>query len=738
MKRNSLLLALLLLAVGYLYSPVLHGSVFFQRDIYNYWRPHIDWALASLARGEWLGWNPAMQFGMPFLADPNFQMLYPPTWLLLIVSPETFYSILVLGHAVLAGAGVALLLRSYGFDRGAGAGAVAMALSGPFVSMANLWHHYCGAAWIPWVVWGGRRLALSSGASWAPFATILALQALAGSAESVVMSAILTMATQAPRFRSKRALGRLALATVLGSCIAAIQWMPAVSLLASSARKDFSVATKLGWSLPPWLSYQLVVAGDPRTREVLFQNLETPMGDNEIPLLVGPYLGAFALPLLFMGARVAPSFLWVGLAALLGSFGRYLPDPVPSWLTILPFRYPTKALALVAVTFAVLVGAGAHALLSRPAPAIGASARRICAVLALVIAVAGALVALPGEPGSRVARSALFLASGILATLLRGRVAAVLLVFGIAIDARSGVAWVNEFAEPNLYSFRPPAVDAVLALSSHPRVFVAYPGENWAQADLNSRGLRSAVAFQASLAEVVFPPHGLRFGLRHGFQPEFSGFGVSEMQAFDRFLDTRFRSDTRRYLDLGAIDAVISTENTNPLRESEAHARFPGILSTPTRVDRWGRTPRAALAAHAVVAPSLEAAMQEVASPAFRPGVDVVLLDPATPPGASTFEGGTAVLRVDQNDRVVIDVDSKGPGVLVLRDGLRVGWTASVNGAAVPILRADVLFRGVSVPSGRSVVSFSYTTPGLVTGAVLCVLGLTLLLWLGAGIKVRP
>ncbi len=24
--------------------------------------------------------------------DPNFQMLYPPTWLLLIVSPETFYS----------------------------------------------------------------------------------------------------------------------------------------------------------------------------------------------------------------------------------------------------------------------------------------------------------------------------------------------------------------------------------------------------------------------------------------------------------------------------------------------------------------------------------------------------------------------------------------------------------------------------------------------------------------------
>ena len=52
-------------------------------------------------------------------------------------------------HAVLAGFGVARLLQSYRLERGAYAGGLAMALSGPFVSMANLWHHYCGASWIP-------------------------------------------------------------------------------------------------------------------------------------------------------------------------------------------------------------------------------------------------------------------------------------------------------------------------------------------------------------------------------------------------------------------------------------------------------------------------------------------------------------------------------------------------------------------------------------------------------------
>lgn len=740
MKRNLLLGSLILLAASLLYSPALKGGVFFQRDVYNYWRPHVDWMLASLAQGEPLGWNPGMQFGMPLLADPSFQIFYPPTWLLVVFPPEICYSILVFGHAVLAGLGVAALLRSHGLEKGSFAGALAMALSGPFVSEANLWHHYCGVAWIPWVVWSARRLARTSGASWAPFAATVALQALAGSAEGLVMAALLTLVTQGPSFRSRVVLTRIALATILGCCVAAIQWLPTAALLSSSARKDFSIDVKLGWSLPPRLAYQLLVAGDPRTREILFQNLGAPMEDAEVPFIVGPYLGAFALPLFVMGVRGLPPYLLVWIAALLGSFGRYLPGPIPAWLTILPFRYPTKALALVAVTFAMLVGAGVHRLLSQPPrPGDSAARRRMLGVAALAIAACGASVILPGDPVTRVARSALFLASGILATLLGGRAAAFVLAAGLVLDARSGLFWVNEFAEPSLYSYRPPAVDAVRALSPRPRVFVAYPGENWAQADLNSRGLRSAVAFQASLGEVLFPPHGLRFGLRHGFQPDFTGMGVAEMQAFDRFLETRFRADIRRYLDLGAIDAVISTDNTNPLKEAEPMARFTGIMSTPTRVDRWGRTARAGLALRVVPAASIDAAMNAVASAEFRPSVDVVVQGGNLPwKGPSDLGGGRASIRVDRNDRVVVDVDANGPGLLILRDSLRSGWTASVDGAPVPILRGDVLFRAVLVPPGRSVVTFSYTTPGLVAGSILCVIGLALLLWKGVGVKVRP
>ena len=133
MNKNFSVAACLVIGLGLLYWPaVFSGGVFFQRDIYNYWRPHIDWALNCLARGEAIGWNPGMQFGMPFLADPNFQILYPPTWLLLVFSPDRYYTVLVVGHALLAGFGLAKLLESYGGDvrlslaaYNAGAGAVA-------------------------------------------------------------------------------------------------------------------------------------------------------------------------------------------------------------------------------------------------------------------------------------------------------------------------------------------------------------------------------------------------------------------------------------------------------------------------------------------------------------------------------------------------------------------------------------------------------------------------------------
>ena len=56
------------------------------------------------------------------------------------------------------------------------------------------------------------------------------------------------------------------------------------------------------------------------------------------------------------------------------------------------------------------------------------------------------------------------------------------------------------------------------------------------------------------------------------------------------------------------------------------------------------------------------------------------------------------------------------------------GWSAKVNGEPVTIEKANKGFMAVIVPEGDSVVTFTYTTPGLKTGAYISIGGLTVFL----------
>jgi len=74
-------------------------------------------------------------------------------------------------------------------------------------------------------------------------------------------------------------------------------------------------------------------------------------------------------------------------------------------------------------------------------------------------------------------------------------------------------------------------------------------------------------------------------------------------------------------------------------------------------------------------------------------------------------------------EHVILRCHADHPGHAVLLDEWTWGWTATVDGAPAPVLRADVLFRAVAIPAGDHVIEMRYRSPGLLVGLILSGLG---------------
>ena len=146
-------LATLALAVLLYPGALLRGEAFFERDLHLDWYPRLAALARVLREGAWPLWEPGLGFGQPLLADPSVQVLYPVTWLALALPWGLAYTGFVLVHLLVAGLGAARLAARLGAGRaGAWTAALAFVLSGPVQSALNLWHHFAGTAWMPWVL----------------------------------------------------------------------------------------------------------------------------------------------------------------------------------------------------------------------------------------------------------------------------------------------------------------------------------------------------------------------------------------------------------------------------------------------------------------------------------------------------------------------------------------------------------------------------------------------------------
>ena len=86
-----------------------------------------------------------------------------------------------------------------------------------------------------------------------------------------------------------------------------------------------------------------------------------------------------------------------------------------------------------------------------------------------------------------------------------------------------------------------------------------------------------------------------------------------------------------------------------------------------------------------------------------------VLLDKAPPPlPTGPAQTGSVRIRNYGPTEVLLDVDAPRGGFVVLNDVWQPWWQVEVDGKPTQLLRANVIFRAVQVPPGRSTVRFVF------------------------------
>jgi hypothetical protein len=765
-RREAMLAAGALLGMLLVAFPdtLLGGRIFFERDIHLTWMAHAAAFVRAAGAGRWPLWDAYYGFGQPHWAVPQTQTLYPPTLLLLVLPPGAAFTISAIGHLVFAGLGVFLLLRRAGASFAPSLlGGGLVALSGPYLSMLNVWHQLAGAAWIPWLLLLADR-ALQRGTPGATIAwgAAAAMQVFAGSGEMSAFTALLNAAqvllAVCARAGAASAWRRLRTATAAGALavgLSAALWWPALALAGRSVRRSLPDTDRGFSSVHPLALAQAVLPAP-------LDALPFPAGDaalaSEIaePFLASLYLGLPAIGLVAAAlvrrrcgaTRAALALLLIGVLLALG---RHLPLLGLELWKLPPLaavRFPAKAMALVALGWALLAGLGADALARGTARRAGLAGAALASVLALGFAAwspASGLAWAPLPARSPGALVALTLAAGLAllgATRLGGRRR------GLAIGALCALALLdlvmqhaglNPTAPAAFFATPPPALAALgpTGESIEPRPFTRLhvwdyrplpAGKRFPERDLGAFyretpvGAPVPLARAAGLQAYLYPSTGSRFGIFGSFTKDLMRLYPAGLH--DLTLLVREAPETPGYgrlLRLAGVTHVLALHEggQQPL---ELLAREQGVFREPIRVFRApDPLPRSYAVGAARVADGASA-YALLLRPDFDPAREIVLPEGA-PRAAPGFTGTSRVTEM-LPDRVRLDAELSQDGYVVLLDAWDPGWRASVDGRPAPVLRANVAFRAVPVPAGRHRVELAYRPAEVKAGVALSLLTL--------------
>jgi hypothetical protein len=735
-------------------------------DSKNHFYPMLRYLGAALAHGELPLWNPYHFSGHPAVADPQ-SLLFTPTMLLfgwLVPEPSMeLFDLAVFAHLLPGGLAFVPLFRRRGWHwTGAALAAAIFMLGGSATARLQHTGMIFSYGFVPLALWLlEEALDRRSYAFGGLFAVVAAMMTV-GRDQVAFLSALMLIgvvvaktveAPSALAYLRGRAL-LLGTMAVIGGALLAVPTILTMQLLATSTRPSFGFGVAAMGSLPPESLATILfgnVFGSLRLTYDYWGPDWTSLNGGTWTDRATNYLFAGTIPallLLWHGiagrrlfAREFRIFLLVGAVSLFYALGHYTPvfevifDYLPG---VKLYRRPADATFLINLVLAFAAGYLVHRFVRDGSPggifarwrSVGTLLPVAAGGLAVAAVVASlAFAARAGQIPASVREIAIGVALACCAAALAWRAgphpqarlaaaALLLAVTGGELVWRHAASALN--AEPAeryaVFQQLPPEQLQGLqilrdelanrhAAGERPRIEILGLAGAWQNASM-VLGIEDTLGYNP---------------LRLADYERAVGPGENAVDPNLRQFPATFRGYKCRLANLLGLEYLVLDR---PLEKLPRH--FPRLTDAKVLFgsgQMWiyrlnNASPRAYIAGHASPVdsdqildqdelPEFDRAEEALIDAGSMPLLTGALGTTASDTGPTGPTGTARIVAYNRNS-VSIEVQAERPGILVLHDIYYPGWEVTVDGETKPLLRANLLFRGVEVPQGRHRVEFAF------------------------------
>ncbi|MFC1496323.1 YfhO family protein [Candidatus Margulisiibacteriota bacterium] len=662
-KKLKDLLPLLFLLIAVI---VFFGDAFFLKGIFvtgdltgsdilqlNY--PIRLFAAESIRSGKVPLWLPDNVCGIPFLAEGQAGVFYPPQLLLyLIFPPEIAFNYSILVSFFLAGIFAYLYLRLLGIGQaGALLSGLVYSLSGFMVTHLKHVNMVSAAAWLPLLFLLVEKLFQKKGGSLLKYslalAVIIAIQFFAGHPQISFISLLgvsFYFIYKLLLFKRKLRLVKVfAAALVLGMLISAVQILPTQELTGNSSRAaGINYAEASFWQYNPRDFIALIFP----------YHLDNPAAGKHAYWSNGIfwekcyYVGWLALLLVFFSAlfigknKYIPFFIGLSAFSFLYAMGKQA--FLHTLLYHLPgfsyFRFPARMLLLFQFSAAVLAGIALEHLKLK-------------------------------------------------------RTLKIIIVFIVFLELLSFGQGHNPTVPMAAWRKIPKTVEKIREDQSTFRIYSYRANENW-----HSDGLKPYLDYR----EIIQPNQNIIYGLSDAWG--YYNFGLRRNQVlFKIFSRDKFSSKVLGLLNVKYITAMDLIKDNNLEQVFETDVKWNCNQIKIYKNKQW--LPRAFIVPKAAHNHSPIGILNKLFSDEFDP-LKEVLIEEEVFWGSDQIKNVKLKIKNYESDKVEIDVTLSDPGFLVLSDNYYPGWKVYVDGLEGEIIRANYVMRAVTLNAGAHSVKFVY------------------------------